>query len=297
MSIGIRLPVSDARQLRYAWRATSSPNGRHSGIDYGWTQGDVDRSRRNLCAGHGRVESVTDDGGYNQGWGNRIWVQHTDRAATTYNHGKTGTARIRRGQIVEPGQLLSVQGETGKAAGIHLHFELYIDGTRVDPQPYLDGRRLPGTPVVPAAMAAATTGTTYAQRTVKNVPLNYINGRATPTTSGAVRQKLREGVTGSFDAFAHGQRITQNGVTTDLWFRGAFNHNWFWAGNFTSHSSAGMKSLGATRRSRSAHDPFDDGESVCGADLEWGHRYRIADRAGRHWRVRQRPTRLVITRL
>lgn len=222
-----------------------STNPRHSGIDYGWrAEPNTTKSRENLAVAAGRVESVTDNGGFNQGWGNRVWVQHTDRAATTYNHGATGSAKVRKGATVKAGQVVSSQGETGDARGVHLHFELYIDGVRVDPQPYLNGKPLPGAPVVKEdAGGQPAGGATYAQRTVKNVPLGYINGRASASLGGSVRQKLNKGVVGNFDAFTRGQKVTQNGVTSDVWFRGAFNHNWFWAGNFTSQSTTGMKNL------------------------------------------------------
>lgn len=244
-TMNITYPVHwPKEQYRRGW--DTSP--RHSGVDYGWrAQPNTAKSKQNLAAAPGRVESVTDDGGNNQDWGNRIWVQHTGRAATTYNHAKTGSAKVRKGQIVDTGDVLSTMGATGAATGDHLHFELYIDGKRVDPQPYLDGKPLPGNPIVEQSGGKPAGGSTYAQRKVKNVPLGYINGRIEPDLGASVRQKLNEGVVGNFDAFIRGEQVSQNGVNSDIWFRGAFNHNWFWSGNFTSQSTAGMRDMGSFR--------------------------------------------------
>ncbi|QTV79494.1 hypothetical protein [Microbacterium sp. NIBRBAC000506063] len=70
-----------------------------------------------------------------------------------------------------------------------------------------------------------------------------VNGRSQPRTSAPVRQKLKRVVTGTFDGYRVGQKITQNGVTSDIWYRGAFNGNWFWAGNFTNRSTTGLRKV------------------------------------------------------
>lgn len=80
-----------------------------------------------------------------------------------------------------------------------------------------------------------------ATRTVRTLPgSKAINGRSQPKTSGKVTQRLARGKTGTFNGWRKGKKITQNGVTSNVWFRGAFNGNWFWAGNFTSQSTAGL---------------------------------------------------------
>lgn len=70
-----------------------------------------------------------------------------------------------------------------------------------------------------------------------------VNGRSRPQTSAPVRQKLRRGVVGTFDGHRVAQKVTQNGVTSDIWFRGAFKGNWFWAGNFIDRSTTGLPAV------------------------------------------------------
>ena len=82
-------------------------------------------------------------------------------------------------------------------------------------------------------------------RTVRRGTFDKLNGRTRPSTrSGKIVQTLKPGVVGHFDGYKRGQRVTVGGVTSDVWFRGAFNKNWFAAAAFTSQSTSGLKNLG-----------------------------------------------------
>lgn len=214
------------------FRPASDPLGRHSGEDYGWASGDGV-----YAAAEGVVEYVYDGDGRNRGWGKRVIVAHSTRADTTYNHLDEGSIRVRRGQELARGARIGTMGSTGTAPnGRHLHFELYVDGVRVDPHPYFR-RHLTGTGAAPALLES----THPQQRVVRHTT----NRRVAPTISAATkRPKLRKGTVGSFDGFIRGERVTQNGVTTRIWFRGAYSGHWFWAGNFTSRSTSGLDDLG-----------------------------------------------------
>lgn len=76
--------------------------------------------------------------GYNSGYGYRVIVDHGVvggvHLATTYNHLKsirTHSGRVSRGTVV------GYEGTTGNSNGCHLHFEVYEDGSFVDPRNYL----------------------------------------------------------------------------------------------------------------------------------------------------------------
>lgn len=67
--------------------------------------------------------------------GNYIKVIHSANICTTYNHLSRIDTAV--GQQVVRGQTIGLVGSTGVSTGPHLHFELLIDGVRVDPAPAL----------------------------------------------------------------------------------------------------------------------------------------------------------------
>lgn len=116
--------------------------GSHRGIDYGHEY--TERSMEILAAVDGVVLDVYEGSGYNGGWGRRIRIDHGHGVVTTYNHIRPGGVLVQPGQRVVAGQLIARMGSSGAATGTHLHFEVYINGVRVDPQPYFS-TDLPGT--------------------------------------------------------------------------------------------------------------------------------------------------------
>lgn len=69
------------------------------------------------------------------GYGNYVIVQHSNGLATLYAH--MSSVAVSYGQSVSQGQTLGYVGSTGFSTGAHLHFEVRVNGTRVDPEQYL----------------------------------------------------------------------------------------------------------------------------------------------------------------
>ena len=74
--------------------------------------------------------------------GNHVAIKHADGKTTMYSHMSSISARV--GQTVQAGQVIGRVGETGRAFGAHLHFELYPAGVKygdvykaINPQPWL----------------------------------------------------------------------------------------------------------------------------------------------------------------
>ena len=131
------------------WRGRGWLPGVHRGTDFGFYNADEEGSQRVVIAAAGEVISESVGGGYNDGWGNQYIVDHGYGIYTTYNHLRTGTMQLNVGQKVEAGTYVGQMGETGEADGVHLHFEVRINGSgagnRVDPGPWLDGaQEIPG---------------------------------------------------------------------------------------------------------------------------------------------------------
>ncbi len=77
----------------------------------------------------------TDEWGW--GWGYHVYIYHNDTYSTLYAH-MSATA-VSTGEYVSKGQVIGYEGSTGDSTGPHLHFEVWENGTRVNPRPFLFG--------------------------------------------------------------------------------------------------------------------------------------------------------------
>jgi murein DD-endopeptidase MepM/ murein hydrolase activator NlpD len=73
--------------------------------------------------------------GWMGGYGNLVVVDHGGGVSTAYGHNTIVTVGV--GQHVAQGQLISYSGSTGHSTGPHVHFEVRINGSPVDPMGYL----------------------------------------------------------------------------------------------------------------------------------------------------------------
>lgn len=96
------------------------------------------------CAFDGTVTAVHYwDGKSKKGtesYGNYIDVTHTSYNGmplkTRYAH--LSSIKVSKGQAVDEGQEIAISGSTGNVTGPHLHFEVWLNGTRVNPLCWLD---------------------------------------------------------------------------------------------------------------------------------------------------------------
>ena len=70
------------------------------------------------------------------GYGNCVEVDHGNGLITRYAHMSAFHTHV--GQAVVPGQLIGAIGSTGRSTGPHLHFEVRINNTPVNPRPFLE---------------------------------------------------------------------------------------------------------------------------------------------------------------
>lgn len=99
----------------------------HSGIDVSSGYGSPIYS-----AAYGRVTYS----GYYSGYGYAVIVDHDNGISTLYGHCSSLIAK--EGEIVRKGQLIARVGSTGISTGPHLHYEVHLAGTAIDPMAYLD---------------------------------------------------------------------------------------------------------------------------------------------------------------
>lgn len=85
----------------------------------------------------GTVRIATEAGG---NYGVTAYVDHViDGKVITshYSHMQYGSLRVAPGQKIKVGDIIGNVGNTGRSYGAHLHFELILDGTKIDPLPWM----------------------------------------------------------------------------------------------------------------------------------------------------------------
>lgn len=70
-------------------------------------------------------------------YGEHIIIAHDDGTITLYAHGMPNSRLVQAGDRVSQGQQIMSVGTTGNSTGYHLHFEVWVNGSRVNPTQYL----------------------------------------------------------------------------------------------------------------------------------------------------------------
>lgn len=112
---------------RYGWRDIGFGPEHHDGIDLACATGDPIYAVQG-----GTVSRSTFMAG---GYGNYVYIEHENGMRTVYAHLTQRMTDV--GDVVNAGQQIGTCGNTGRSFGSHLHFEVQLNGTRVDPYPYI----------------------------------------------------------------------------------------------------------------------------------------------------------------
>jgi len=122
-------PITTQVSSEFGWRRNPM-GGRggefHSGIDLRAPRGTSIRA-----AGGGTVSFV----GWQGGYGNTVIINHGNGITTLYAHNTANLVTV--GQRVERGDVIATVGTTGRTTGPHVHFEVRINDTAVNPRPYM----------------------------------------------------------------------------------------------------------------------------------------------------------------
>lgn len=111
----------------FGYRNIGSGGRQHSGADLanhdgGWI----------YAAADGWIVSAD----YRSGYGNYIEIDHGNGVRTRYGHMAEFDPNLRSGVRVTAGEAIGRMGMTGNATGVHLHYEVVVDGLLVDPINY-----------------------------------------------------------------------------------------------------------------------------------------------------------------
>lgn len=97
----------------------------HTGVDWA-----APRGTPIIAAGNGTVEKAGWDSG---GYGNQTLIRHANGYVSSYNHQSAIAKTVKAGAKVVQGQVIGWVGTTGLSTGPHLHYELIVNGNKVDP--------------------------------------------------------------------------------------------------------------------------------------------------------------------
>ena len=86
-----------------------------------------------VAASAGVVTTVSQDGG----WGQYVQIDHGGGVTTLYAHMISGSPTVSAGQAVSAGQVIGSVGDTGYVTVAHLHFEVWVNGSKTDPMAWL----------------------------------------------------------------------------------------------------------------------------------------------------------------
>ena len=96
----------------------------HTGVDW-----SAPRGTPIIASGNGIVEKA----GWAGGYGRQTIIRHSNGYETSYNHQSAIARGVVPGARVRQGQVIGYVGSTGLATGDHLHYELMVNGRKVDP--------------------------------------------------------------------------------------------------------------------------------------------------------------------
>lgn len=123
-------PISGGRQSSGFGRRKAPTRGAssyHKGIDWATPVGTAV-----MASSAGTVAKA----GWGSGYGYVVYINHADGRQTRYGH--LSKVLVSVGQTVSQGQKIALSGNTGVSTGPHVHFEILINGSQVNPLNYLN---------------------------------------------------------------------------------------------------------------------------------------------------------------
>ena len=123
-------PISGGRLSSTFGRRSAPKKGAstyHKGVDWATPKGTA------VVASSGGVVAKA---GWGSGYGYVVYINHPDGRQTRYGH--LSKVLVSAGQTVSQGQKIALSGNTGISTGPHLHFEILINGSQVNPLKYLN---------------------------------------------------------------------------------------------------------------------------------------------------------------
>jgi murein DD-endopeptidase MepM/ murein hydrolase activator NlpD len=119
----------------FAWPTVGGYISSKQGMRWGKLHKGIDIARPSNKTIKAADNGVVVFAGWSNGYGNKIIIDHQNGFRTLYGH--MSSLNVKVGQTVSKGTAIGIMGATGDATGVHLHFEVYKNGSLVNPLTYL----------------------------------------------------------------------------------------------------------------------------------------------------------------
>lgn len=135
--VALRFPLNYVG-ITSGFRTSSRPN--HTGIDLGWNNNYGGQNADVFAPANGKVIQVVDGRNNNKkdsnDAGNVVKIQHQDGLITRVIHLLNGSIKVKVGDIVYQGQHIAKMNNSGYSFGSHIHYDVWLNGTKVNPLDY-----------------------------------------------------------------------------------------------------------------------------------------------------------------
>lgn len=130
----VAMPVKAAFRFTSPFGYRRDPKGAgrrmHAGVDFAGSRGTPI---------YATADGVVSHAGWQSGYGKLVKIKHAFGIETRYAH--NSVIRVKVGQRVSRGDRIGDMGATGRVTGTHLHYEVRINGTPVNPMTYIKAGR------------------------------------------------------------------------------------------------------------------------------------------------------------
>lgn len=130
----VAMPVKAAFRFTSPFGYRKDPKGAgrrmHAGVDFAGSRGTPI---------YATADGVVTHAGWQSGYGRLVKIKHAFGIETRYAH--NSNIRVKVGQRVSRGDRISDMGATGRVTGTHLHYEVRLNGTPVNPMTYIKAGR------------------------------------------------------------------------------------------------------------------------------------------------------------
>ncbi|PIR93373.1 hypothetical protein COT99_00905, partial [Candidatus Falkowbacteria bacterium CG10_big_fil_rev_8_21_14_0_10_43_10] len=102
---------------------------------YNWSHHAVDIANKIGTAIYAADAGTVEYAGWGSGYGNQIVIDHGGGKKTRYAH--ASKLFVSKGDTIAKGQTIAAMGSTGWSTGPHLHFEVIINGGKLNPLDFI----------------------------------------------------------------------------------------------------------------------------------------------------------------